>query len=429
MNKFTYEQVTEICVGSLLAPDGKQILFNPEDLCPPYRQAVLDFFSDPVRPLSHFLPPQNYARALKMYQSVEELIRPEDGGGIDFGELLAQRAREAKIVLALREAISAWEGGADLDVDPASIVGDTSIASIRPLSSVPPLEHPYMPTGYDPIDRTIGGIPYTGVTAVFGRTGVGKTTFALTLSLQLLQKYPEKTVLYVSMEHIAEALKYQVEQLWGKHYHQLSTLLERLLVVDSLRSGIRYLTSLVMYLDSMATLPGMLVIDDIPGIVGEYDVAKFSVVWAALQEMSRRYRIPIVALAQPNRAAALSRPFPDLHDIAWTGVAENIARLVLGLSLTGEQDIEGQESKWPLHPDGNRHHYLLCLKATYGVHPQDPLDKDKAYKPPFALMFEGDYVNSPYAPWLWPVYGETVLLPASAKKKNGNGKNKGLQIL
>jgi replicative DNA helicase len=214
---------------------------------------------------------------------------------------------------------------------------------------------PFMRCGWDVIDDIIGGIPSDGPIVVFGTTGVGKSHWAAKMVCSLLKQHPKKLAgiytLEMSAEHYLnrEAHMYPELEKFGPN---------RLYVSGSVRN----IEELVAEVTSKRL--DVVVIDDMDGLVEDESAGAYQRVYKRIREICRFLKIPVIVLAQPNRAAKmnLNDRFLSPYDISWSGAGENSAALLIALQKANS--LEMNDTIYPL--DNTDHLYMIFLKSRDG---------------------------------------------------------------
>lgn len=195
---------------------------------------------------------------------------------------------------------------------------------------------PFKPSGYDPIDKTIGGIPTDGPIIVYGLTGVGKSKFAVAVINGLLHKHPTETAAIYTLEMNAEHWLSRSLKL----FPSLSEVLDRLYVSGSVRD----MEELVA--EVSAKKVNYVVLDDMDNMVKTSDASEYERIYRRVKEVCRFLGIPFFVLCQPNRAAKFAvesgERFLSRFDVAWSGAAENSAALQVALMTTNALDMQAE---------------------------------------------------------------------------------------
>lgn len=240
---------------------------------------------------------------------------------------------------------------------------------------------PSVPTGFDGYDAAYGGLFAGELVILAGRTGGGKTAFALQLSEHIARS---SSVLYASLEMSAEELhRRRIARESGIGLQALRTRCvsddERdrlptatasigqasLWVLDDADVGMAEVTAAARKLRHDDGL-GLIVIDylqllrpDDSRVMRERQVAAMT---RALKCLARELRVPVVALSQLSRLAD-SAEVPRLSHLRESGAIEQDADVVLFVHRCPEVDPRdaqlivgkhrhGQTRTFPLEWDG-----------------------------------------------------------------------------
>lgn len=226
--------------------------------------------------------------------------------------------------------------------------------------------------GFDGMDSLLGGIRPGHLCVVAARSRVGKTTFALQWILQMIrdQWRPLLISLEMSSEDVMDRLLMLAGWINGGRY--LSGLLRdeewvRFGSAESLLkgSGLNIRDRVPSRLDAVTaetrSIQGnsgvdVLVLDYLGLLVGkgENRVAELSEITRGLKLFARDAEIPIIALAQLNRAIeSRGKDKPRLSDIRESGSIEQDADQVI--FITRDMDTEEEITEATLILEKNRH--------------------------------------------------------------------------
>ena len=261
-------------------------------------------------------------------------------------QIIGQLQRSARLKLSDAAKVASWE---------------ESIAHAEPAIS----------TGWKYLDKVLDGGLYEGLYVIPGATGVGKTAFALQMAYQVAQQ--QKDVLYISLEMSEEEI-YERHisrisyQLYGntpqaKSVH--SMIQERRTVPEATQQ----FRKVALYLRTVCGV-GSIDADDIRKIVEtyEYEIGTLPVVFVdylqilkahdihmtdkqavdynvlRLKQMSRDYRIPVIALASMNRMS-----YSDVISmvaIKESGAIEYTSDVCIGLQMAAMDEVtKGKQGK------------------------------------------------------------------------------------
>ena len=209
-------------------------------------------------------------------------------------------------------------------------------------------------TGLRDLDKFISGLNKTDLMLLAARPGMGKTSMALNIALNVAKKYPKKTVAFFSLEMSKQQLvtrllanesfvdnkKLTTGQLtvdeWGKIGIASSALSQTDLRVDDNPSvTVAEMNAICRRIDDLA----LVVIDYLQlmtssgyGKGGENRVTVVSEISRALKIMAKELNVPVICLSQLSRAnESRQDKRPILSDLRESGAIEQDADEVLFL--------------------------------------------------------------------------------------------------
>jgi hypothetical protein len=263
---------------------------------------------------------------------------------------------------------------------------------------------PFMKSGYDTIDKIIGGIPSDGPIIAYGVTGVGKSFWLANLVTCFLRTYPKKTAAIYTLEMSAEHWLSRTLSM----YPDMKDVLSRLYVSGMVR-GIEDLVA-----ETTSKKVDMVGLDDMDGIVEDESPASYQKVYKRIREICRFLKIPVVVLAQPNRASKQiienGERFLSPYDIAWSGAGENAAALLVALQKANNVDMKS--SQFPLEDEDRE--YMIFWKSRDGW----PMQQG-----PGAIRLEKSkqmWRGVPYQNKLWSSHSNGASI--GIEKKNGKSR-------
>ena len=233
-----------------------------------------------------------------------------------------------------------------------------------------------IPTGWKSLDKVLDGGLYEGLYVIPGATGTGKTAFALQMAYQIASQ--EKDVLYISLEmgeeeiyerHISR-ISYQLYGNTSKAKTVHSIIQEKKTVVAAKEQ----FEKVGLYLRTICGV-GSIDADDIRQIVEnyEYELDTLPVVFVdylqilkthdphmtdkqavdynvlRLKQLSRDYKIPIIALASMNRTSYSD--VISMVSIKESGAIEYTSDVCIGLQMAEMDKVvssskrQGQQEK------------------------------------------------------------------------------------
>ena len=237
--------------------------------------------------------------------------------------------------------------------------------------------HDAIPTGWKSLDKALEGGLYEGLYVIPGATGTGKTAFALQMAYQIARQ--QKDVLYISLEmgeeeiyerHISR-LSYELYGVTAKAKTVHSLIQEKKTVPEARQQ----FEEVGLYLRTICGV-GSIDADDIRRVVEryEYELDTLPVVFVdylqilkahdphmtdkqavdynvlRLKQLSRDYKIPVIALASMNRTSYSD--VISMVSIKESGAIEYTSDVCIGLQMAamdsivdGSKGKQGQQEK------------------------------------------------------------------------------------
>ena len=256
-----------------------------------------------------------------------------------------------------------------------------------------------IPTGWKSLDKALEGGLYEGLYVIPGATGTGKTAFALQMAYQIARQ--QKDVLYISLEmgeeeiyerHISR-LSYELYGTTSKAKTVHSLIQEKKTVPEARKQ----FEKVGLYLRTICGV-GSIDADDIRRVVEryEYELDTLPVVFVdylqilkahdphmtdkqavdynvlRLKQLSRDYKIPVIALASMNRTSYSD--VISMVSIKESGAIEYTSDVCIGLQMAAMDSIvdgskkQGQQEKKvrKLKSKQNRDMQAVILKQRNG---------------------------------------------------------------
>lgn len=256
-----------------------------------------------------------------------------------------------------------------------------------------------IPTGWKSLDKALEGGLYEGLYVIPGATGTGKTAFALQMAYQIARQ--GKDVLYISLEmgeeeiyerHISR-LSYELYGTTSKAKTVHSLIQEKKTVLEAREQ----FEKVGLYLRTICGV-GSIDADDIRQVVEryEYELDALPVVFVdylqilkahdphmtdkqavdynvlRLKQLSRDYKIPVIALASMNRTSYSD--VISMVSIKESGAIEYTSDVCIGLQMAAMDSIvdgskkQGQQEKKvrKLKSKQNRDMQAVILKQRNG---------------------------------------------------------------
>ena len=213
-------------------------------------------------------------------------------------------------------------------------------------------EIPGLSTGLHDVDRKINGLNKTDLLLIAARPGMGKTSMALNIALNVAKKYPGKAVVFFNLEMSREQMAMRLlanesfvdlqklvtgqltEEDWGKLSIASSALSQTDIRVDDnptitvaeMNAKCRRIENLgLVFIDYL-----QLMTSAAPGKTSENRVTVVSEISRALKIMAKELNVPVVCMSQLSRAnESRTDKRPMLSDLRESGPIEQDADIVM----------------------------------------------------------------------------------------------------
>jgi replicative DNA helicase len=343
MGKTPWLDRTEIVMGLVLKGELDPHIVNAEDLHAPYNELLPIFKKNKSvdDAINH-----SYSMVRDATAAADAVLKGKETTPLGWLDLLVQAASYYKYGSELAKMADHLMAGEK--VDPAKLLQfvaelDLGHRALTPLSQVEPEQGQWIETGYAPIDEFIGGIPKAGLTVIAGSTGLGKTTLALRVGLEIIRKYkgikkPKGKKKDGPTEWIEEPGKiaiFSLEML-------LSQIMARYLNLDPnitknersriLASESAYTVGEIYATSARTAAAGNLkaiIIDFADMLVeGEQSEAVMGVIYRTLAVLAKTTGVPVILICQLNRST-YNGGIPKINHIRYSGMAEMMSSLIL----------------------------------------------------------------------------------------------------
>ena len=213
-------------------------------------------------------------------------------------------------------------------------------------------EIPGLSTGLHDVDRKINGLNKTDLLLIAARPGMGKTSMALNIALNVAKKYPGKAVVFFNLEMSREQMAMRLlanesfvdlqklvtgqltEEDWGKLSIASSALSQTDIRVDDnptitvaeMNAKCRRIENLgLVFIDYL-----QLMTSAAPGKTSENRVTVVGEISRALKIMAKELNVPVVCMSQLSRAnESRTDKRPMLSDLRESGAIEQDADSVM----------------------------------------------------------------------------------------------------
>lgn len=351
-NKMVWLDRTEIVVGLILDGYIDVNIVNADDFYPPYNEIIASLRKGATN--EDIITQHGYSYIQAASMAANTVMVEDDAKKnkpIDWLDLLQQAASYYKYGQELATMADKLIMGQP--IDPGKLlqfVSELNLGhrTLTPLDQVEPEAGQWVLTGYEPIDQYIGGIPKAGLIALAGGTGIGKTTLALRVALEMVRLYDgrkntkKKGAKYAeSYSHLpAEKGKvaiFSLEML-------LSQVVARILTVDldttkeersrMLGSESAYTVGEIYAVAARTAANENLkaiIIDFADMLVeGEQSEAVMGVIYRSLAVLAKTTGVPVILICQFSRKQDATG-IPKINWIRYSGMAEMMSSLILML--------------------------------------------------------------------------------------------------
>lgn len=403
-------EIAEVCYG--LVQEGRHpvSLYRPEWFPHPYDEAI-KILSEKGASKEDVAKVMSSSYMTDAADAVHRFNGLGEYANYDWPKALQSAFQSFERGRKLQKLSKAMQDNEPVDVMPlyadlgASINAESS--GLQRLADVGTDYKPFKLCGYEPLDKTLGGIPSDGPIIIVMRTGEGKSKLVTAIIGGLLNKYKDETAAVYTLEMNEKHWKWRAMNM----YPSLKNVEDRLYVSGAVRDADQIVAEV------MSKRFNYVAIDAINDLVTKDEASEYERVYKRIKELCRFLGIPVFVTAQPNRETKISigngERFPGLYDAAWSGASENSSALFLAGITTNSLDMKSEE-----FPTEDRDlDYLIARKSRDGW----PADYDPTkFRGPGAIIME----HSPN--WLGKPYGGKWKLwsPDSAGKKIGKKKEK-----
>lgn len=413
-----WDELSEVNFGLVLENRLPASIYKPDWFCEPYRQGIEIL-------MQHGATKEDVAKVISSsyISDAHNAVHKWNGIGeqenFDWPKSLHDAYDSIQLGIVLEKMGKKLKKNEKVDILPlyselgAAISGQSF--GLRPASEIDYKNYKsFMPSGYEPIDKTLGGIPTDGPIIVYGATGVGKSKFASAMTNGFLHQYPEKKAAIFTLE--MNDVHWMARTM--KLFPTFRDVLPRLYVSGQARDIEDVVAQITIGQFDFAVL------DDMDNMVKSSEASEYERIYRRVKEVCRFCGIPFVVLGQPNRAAKfditphmgkdgklIGGRFLGKYDVAWSGAAENSAALLIALQTANSLDLS--DETFPTSDEDLD--YIIFWKSRDGW----PGDQDET-KPlgPGAIVMEHS------ANWHGKPYGNRWRLWTQNSGGKSLGKNK-----
>lgn len=239
---------------------------------------------------------------------------------------------------------------------------DTGFSRFVPMSQIEPQKVKFIKTGYAPLDDNTGGVPHACVTIIASNPGVGKTTLGLKIVSSMIRRKENKK---------KKGLVLTLEMTMGQVHQRYIEIDSSLTDADKDRILLGRIFNIYEMAAAVTQLAAqedlcVVMIDFADLLVeGEQSESAMGVIYKELELLATKTEVPIILIAQLNRATYESG-MPRIHHIRYSGLAEATARLILLIYNPNSVFVDfTKKEDCPLTPVPGRG-YIIVGKSNFG---------------------------------------------------------------
>lgn len=278
--------------------------------------------------------------------------------------MLKKTVSKARSAIKLEQLVKKLEKGEDVNVADglqALSMLDEGYREMTPMNEVRSEGSVWVPTGYAPIDKHIGGIPQSCLTIIGASPGVGKTTLMLEIVKSMVRKHKKSYAAVYTLEMTMAQLTDRAMQLD-------ETLTEneksRILLSD------HSYTIQEVYAQSSTVAAAqklcVIAVDFADQLVeGEQSESVMGQIYRSLSMLAKKTGVPVLLISQLNREAYKTGGIPKVNHLRYSGMAEAMAALIILVynpnNIMASFDTTNTELEVP---QGRA--YLLVGKSRFG---------------------------------------------------------------
>lgn len=348
----TWLETSELVTGLLLENRISLTLVRPELFFPPYDSVIKE--------MKKGRTPEELVEkcGFSLIQTAHTAVMGMNGLGesVNWIQLLEKTKSLYEAGQQLEKSSKKLLRGEDIEwshiTDIARKVQVGQAGDFIPLSEVERGEIPFISSGWDNIDKHLGGIPEVGMVLIGGDPGIGKTTGMGRFASCFVRKHTNKKVAVFSLEMILCELATrmdEVEQL-SKDEQSRILLCETPLNADAI-------------INKAATIEdlGLICVDFADLVVEEDTENAYAKMYRTFMFGAKQLHVPIIVLVQLlKNKSGLPRP---IH-LRYTKMAEAFAWMILML-YDPSKDWDNDE-KQQILPVRAGAAYILCWKVRGG---------------------------------------------------------------
>jgi hypothetical protein len=350
--------VTEIVSGFIIKGKINPDIVNPTEMYPPYGE-IIPLIRDGLE-LPDLVTKIGYSEIHTAIEACEHVNG--DMNPLQWVKTLKQIASRAIGGINLKRIASAMEEGKEIDTAEAMqwIAGaESGIGEMTPLSEIKGDMDVWVPTGWQPLDRHVGGIVDANLNLIGASPGVGKTTLMIKLSGCMAKRHKKKKVAIYSLEMTLGQIAKRAKEILPDVTKDEK---DRILISD------RTYTVEEVYAHAARQAAqdrlSMICIDFADQLVeGEQSEQVMGKIYRQLSMLAKRTGVPVMLISQLSRSAYLGG-IPKINHLRYSGMAEAMSALILLIHNPTNILVESGTSEELQVVPGKG--YLLVGKSRYG---------------------------------------------------------------
>lgn len=374
-DKMVWLDRTEIVTGLILHDHIDVNIVNADDFYPPYDEIIGTLRKGGTQEDIITQQGFSYIQAANM-AAASVLLEDATKKPIDWLDLLTQAASYYKYGRELADMADKLMMGQPIDPGKMlQFVSELNLGhrTLTPLDQVEPEPGQWIKTGYAPLDDYVGGVPKAGLVALAGGTGIGKTTMALRIAIQMVRQYPGKK---------KKGSKKEWEEAPGKvAIFSLEMLLAQIVarfinldktITKEERSRILASESAYTVGEIYAVAARAAANENLKAIIidfadmlveGQQSEAVMGVIYRSLAVLAKTTGVPVILICQFSRKEDATG-IPKITWIRYSAMAEMMSALVLMLYNPSSTVADvNANAVLPFYPDKG---YMIVGKSRFG---------------------------------------------------------------
>lgn len=359
----SWTALSEITFGRILSGNISRNAIKPEAFIDPYSKGVAY-----LKKSKNGISPDKVVEAIGLpaYQAAVHGADKVRKLKVDWTTMLTQAAVNHALGVVMERASTKLKNGEPVDFGPIAKAlrkHDDGLPQLTQLSKVRPNKSDFELTGYEPLDKHVGGLPLSSLTLVIGPPGVGKSYYFLKVAQGYAHR--KKKVVLFSLEMTMQQVARRCMRLMGMTRAEM----DYIYICDDILSPTDI--SAISARTEDAELIGVDFAELM--MVGERSEATMSEAYWHLAMCAKSIGHPVLALGQQNRAS-LADMLPSLGASRNTGMGDILTALEIGLyvrsNVMRRVEMGNALPPLPLAPGNGAQ---IVIKSRYGTKEKEPV--------------------------------------------------------